>query len=315
LEELPVAVVLQGFQDIRGDLLDLSTYELPRVGLEYLPPQGDQETGKLYFAWGEHYEDVFRATHGWAELDLSDPQTAGLWYFGKTNNYSTNDYIFAIDPAWAEIYTPGLGLVSGRYRDGGWSGQGPALFAYGPWNEGDPPQPGATIFAFPLLLYGSTLDGPSDLMMDNYHHSDEWNGGAWLTAGDRTAVIFVGTKGIGEYWYGFSNGVVWPDEAPFPEIPDPPHDNRGWWSNSFQAQMIFYDPSDLARVATGQMVPSEPQPYAVLDLDDFMFELEWDLQKYRIGPVAYDREHGLLYILELFGDGDKPLVHVFRIGP
>jgi hypothetical protein len=34
----------------------------------------------------------------------------------------------------------------------------------------------------------------------------------------------------------------------------------------------------------------------------------------RIGDVAYDRANNLLYVLELFADGAKPVVHVWRIG-
>jgi hypothetical protein len=52
-------------------------------------------------------------------------------------------------------------------------------------------------------------------------------------------VILVGTKAVGESWYGFSNGVVHPisgdpDET-YPEVPDWPHDDRGWWSEDISA--------------------------------------------------------------------------------
>ena len=67
--------------------------------------------------------------------------------------------------------------------------------------------------------------------MDAYHHSDEWTGGAWLRVGDASAVVFIGTKGIGDCWYGFENGVVWPEGGPHPPVPPPPFDARGWWSS------------------------------------------------------------------------------------
>jgi hypothetical protein len=31
------------------------------------------------------------------------------------------------------------------------------------------------------------------------------------------------------------------------------------------------------------------------------------------GAVAYDRENGLLYVMERLADGYKPLVHVWRV--
>jgi hypothetical protein len=42
--------------------------------------------------------------------------------------------------------------------------------------------------------------------------------------------------------------------------------------------------------------------------------LGWgDQRRYRIGDAAFDRENGFLYILELFTDEAKPVVHVWRI--
>ena len=89
------------------------------------------------------------------------------------------------------------------------------------------------------------------------------------------------------------------------------------------AQILFYDPADLARVAAGQMQSWAPQQYASLDIDGHLFlnpagiEMEMlgtgDQRRYRIGDVTYDRNNGLLYVLELFADGAKPVVHVWRV--
>jgi hypothetical protein len=69
----------------------------------------------------------------------------------------------------------------------------------------------------------------------------------------------------------------------------------------------------------------EPQPYAVVSIDDFLYfnpsGVEQDLlgsgeqRRYRIGDVAYDRDNGLVYVLELFADDAGPVVHVWQIGP
>ncbi len=307
LEDLNTAETLQDFQDIRAGLFP--PLEIGRVGLEYLPPQGAQLRGKLYFAWAQHMgeADTF-ATHGWSELDLSDPQTAGLWRVGEYWNYVTGDYLFAIPPAWAETYTPGLRLATGRFRDGGQGSQGPAIFAIGPWNQGNPPTPGATLPATPLLLYGNVYTEGSPAMQD-YHHSDEWSGAAWLTSGDKSAVIFAGTKGVGECWYGCSDGTVWPDLPPFPpECPE-----RGWWSTAFSGQIIFYDPADLAAVASGARQTWEPQPYAVLEIDAYLYNLQSDQQKSHVNAISFDRENGLLYVIEPLVEGDKSIIHVWRV--
>ena len=98
---------------------------------------------------------------------------------------------------------------------------------------------------------------------------------------------------------------------------------RGWWSTRFEAQFILYDPAQLAQVAAGAIESWEPQPYASLDIDEHLYldppawdlmVLGWDVQRrYRIGAAAYDRENALLYVLELYADGGKPVVHVWRV--
>jgi hypothetical protein len=307
LDDLNTATTLQDFQNIRGNLF--GEFEIPRAGLEYLPAQGAQTTDKLYFCWAQHMgEGETNPSHGWCELDLSNPQTVGAWRIGDYWNYVTTDYIFAIPRAWADANTPGIYLATGRFRDGGQGTQGPTLLAYGPWTEGNPPPPGTTLSAVPLLFYGNiyTPDSPA---MNNYHHSDEWAGGAWLTAGDKSGVIFVGTKGTGDCWYGCSDGTVWPDEPPYPpECPE-----RGWWSTGFEGQILLYDPADLAAVAQGAMETWEPQPYAMLNIDEYLYHIESSQQQHHIGAASFDRERGLLYVFQPLADGDKSLIHVWRV--
>lgn len=222
---------------------------------------------------------------------------------------------------------------------------GPSLFAYGPWLDGSPPAPDRHLQARTLLLYSNTRgEDEIDHRLNGYQHSDEWEGGAWLTTHDgRTAVVFVGTKGSGYHWYGFFSpdgdgmpcveqgltmtGCFNPDgteclEDLRDECPGHVAESRGWWSSRFDAQVIFYDPAELAAVVSGKMQPHAPQPYAVLDIDQHLFlnatvEATMlgtaDQRKYRIGAMAYDRERGFLYVLELFADGPKPVVHVWSI--
>ena len=325
LDELNTAKTLQGFHDITGGAFGY--LEIPRAGLAYLPPQGDQSSGKLHFAWGQHFEDEWPPTHGWSELDLSTPNMAGNWHIDGYSNYLTNDYLFEIPEDWASNYSPGLRLATGRFRDGHWSGLGPALFAIGPWIEGDPPPAGATLEnVTPLLLYGEQLEGALEIDISGEHsmitfsEPDEWSGGAWLTTDDKSAVIFVGTKSLGESWYGFANGVVYPisgdpDEV-YPDVPPWPHDARGWWSEDITAQILFYDPADLVAVATGDAETWEPQPYATMTIDDFLFDPGYDHERQKrflVGAAAFDRERSRLFIMERRADEDKSIVHVFQV--
>jgi len=301
IHDLPIAATLQPFRDI----LNVSHLEIPRTGLAYLPTQGSQTTDKIYFCWGYHMqEEPPDLTHGWCELNLSNPQIARGWYLTGhpiyVRNMSVNDYMFEIPRQWASANTNSKLLATGRYRDGGWSGQGPSLFAISPWAQGNPPPSGVGLQNIPLLLYTSSYEGETNTMV-NYHHSDEWSGGAWITAGNKSAVIFAGTKGYGNCWYGDPNG------------PCINCDNRGWWSDEFRGEIIFYDPNELAAVANGSMQTYEPQPYASLNIDSFLFHIDSPQQLFHVGAICFDRQRGYLYVFQPFADGEKPIIHVWHI--
>jgi hypothetical protein len=147
--------------------------------------------------------------------------------------------------------------------------------------------------------------------MNSYHHSDQWSGAAWLTSGAKSAVVFIGTKGTGDCWYGCPDGTVWPEEPPYP--PDCPE--RGWWSSGFEGQMIFYDADDFAAVVGGTMDTWEPQPYAVLPIDEYLYHITSGQQKEHVGAASFDRQSGLLYVFEPLVDDDKSIVHVWKVRP
>jgi len=302
--DLNRAQTLQGFKNVRAGVGQLENLqEIVRVGIEYLPKQPGQEQDLLYLCWGAHFQEDQEhvASHMSCNLNLGNSQ--GAWWVGERSLYSVNDYLFEIPESWTATNTPGKRLATGRFRDGGWSGQGPSIFAIGPWNHGDPPEPGTILDEVPLLLYSSSYsEEDGNYKMDNYHHSDEWTGAAWLTAGNKSAVIFVGTKGTGECWYGDSNG-------PCMDCPG----DRGWWSTGFEGKIIFYDPADLAQTASGTMQPHEPQPYAEMDIDNYLYHIQSSQQKYHVRGLCYDRQRNFLYIFEFLADGDKCLVHVFEI--
>jgi hypothetical protein len=309
LESLNTAEALQDFHDLHGGFYDY--LEIPRTALAYLPPQGEQSTGKLYFAWAAHMgENETNPSHGWSELTLNDPRLAGPWRIGEYKNYVTGDYLFAVPQDWADRYVSGKTLATGRFRDGGQGAQGPSIITIAPWQEGNPPPANSSLAAIPLLLYGDVYADGSPTM-DNYHHADEWTGAAWLTMADRSAVIFVGTKGTGDCWYGCSDGTVW--EEPYPD--DCPDHDRGWWSTGFEGQIIFYNPTDLAAVATGAMDAWQPQPYAILPIDSYLYGIHDGQQKSHTGAVSFDRERGLLYVFEPLADEDRSVIHVWQVRP
>jgi hypothetical protein len=350
LDDLPYAEFRQDFQDVTAGYFT-EMEEIPKVGLHYLnhPATGP----KIHIGWGQHLQPEGVASHGWFNADLAAPDFAGTWFIGDQNLYSTNGYLFDIPADWADTYAHGRYLATGRMRDGGQGGMGPTLFAYRPWSEdGSPPAPGTHLPETTLLLYENAYNTENIARaLNGYQHPDEWEGGAWLTTPSGTsALLFAGTKGAGtKYWYGF----IHPHGPDFPcvdaHVTDfltcrtaageacPPQDfggccnedaddcvsMRGWWSTRFAAQFILYDPAQLAQVAAGQLEAWQPQPYASIDLDEHLYlnppegdhpMLGWgDQRRSRIGAAAFDRAEGRLYVLELYADGGKPVVHVWQV--
>ena len=232
-------------------------------------------------------------------------QQEGPWYIGQYDTYSTTDYLFSVPQGWADTYTGGRCLATGRMRDGGQGGQGPCIYLIAPWQQGNPPPANAVLNAIPVLQYSTAYwDDPHGgaYTMDRYQHSDMWPGAAWLTAGGNSAVIFAGTKGRGDCWYGNPAGPCLECE------------NRGWWSTYFDGEIVFFDPADLAAVARGEMEPYEPQPYTVMNIDSVLYHIYSPQMYDHVKAITFDRERGLLYVFEPLVDDDKPIVcHVWKV--
>lgn len=115
-------------------------------------------------------------------LDLAlPPPDAVCSVGGRQWVYATNDYLFGIPPEWAAAHLPGYDLASGRFRDGGWGGMGPALFAL---RSRDIMQAGMdeAVRAVPLILYDNSYPGDEGAKMTGCSHADSFSGGAWVDA-------------------------------------------------------------------------------------------------------------------------------------
>jgi len=350
LDELNTAAFIQNFANVaEGYFTDLE--ELPRTGMAYLnhPDTGPL----IHLSWGQHHKpDVSQPSYAWFSTTLTAPDLQGLWYIGDQDWYSLNGYLFEIPAAWADAHAGGRYLGTGRQMDGGWGGMGPSLFAYRPWQaNGSPIVSGTHLSEAVLLLYEDTQDNGDVVQGANtlagHQHPDEWEGGAWITTPlGKSAVLFVGNKGTGaKYWYGYRNpaGAEYPcvnaqaaseftacrlaDGSPCPAgdmVECEGHTSaKGWWCAEFTPRFLLYNPDDLAQVAAGVLEPWEPQPYAYLDVGAYIFDNpagvdlemlgEGIQRRYLFGAAAYDRARGRLFVLELFADETKPVVHVWQV--
>lgn len=305
---LNTAATLQPFTDVRP--FNPGGTDMLLGDVEYLPPQGTQTAARLHCTWGRYFQFEKCVSQGWSGLNLSNPDLAGGWFVGPSNsspaNFSVDSYLFAIPEAWAAAHAAGRRLATGRFH-GGISGQGPSVFAIAPWQHGDPPLPNTVLGYTTLLKYEDPV-GPHT--MTDWREADEWWGGAWLTtSGGKESVVFVGTKASGDCWYGFADGSRFPDCLPGCAN----YQDRGWWASGMRASFLFYDPADLAAVAAGTKPSYEPQPYALLDVNGVLFRAHTVNSKRRLGACAFDAERGFLYVLDPLSDGDKSLVHVWKL--
>jgi hypothetical protein len=124
--QLNAAQTLQPFADVTGGLRQRPVgdggIQPDKVGgVAYLPRQGSQKTDKLYWTLFKYYHvmpgDLY--SHGWSDLDLSNPLAKGLWHLGPfaDGNYSskrTANYVFDVPVEWADEYLDGKYLISGK---------------------------------------------------------------------------------------------------------------------------------------------------------------------------------------------------------
>jgi len=299
---LPIAETIQSFHAVPGRLTDVERMEILRAGLEYVPGGVAGTADRLFFCWAEHFQDD-GPSHGSCDPDLSVSDTAGPWWVDRIDIYAVNDYLFSIPEQWSIRYLPGCYLAAGRFRDGGWSGQGPSLIALNPGDTDYPPAAGAQLENLPLILYDSSEGaGDSAQTMAGYHHSDEWTGGAWIDSQSYRAVVFVGTKGRGNCWYGDRDGPCLDCRG-----------ERGWWSDRFEGGILFYDPDDLAAVARGEAAPHDPQPYAFMVVDEVLLHVFSTQQWHHLGPCAWDPRRGILYVSEPMADNARSIIHAWKI--
>ena len=315
--DLNRAASLQPFGDVTGGLKDQVPVDgQGNVGVMYFPKMGNQTSDKLYWVAYQSYNvnAVDFLSTGWAEQTLADPQAKGLWHIGTYHAMATSRYLMEIPQSWADVNAGGKYIGGGRNREAGCCGssKGPALFAFAPWANGNPPVAGSSVDAKQLLFYSAypndnTLPGGFQPRgahsFPGYQACDDWSGGAWVTtAANKSALLFVGRKSLGTTRYG----------NPLPTDSDQTY---GYHCDPFEPQILFYNPDDIAAVAKGTKDPGDPVPYAVLKPAQYF----WPSTAWHMGGVAYDRARGLLYVVQTLayyeGCCDSyPIVHVFSVG-
>jgi hypothetical protein len=313
-ESLPRAAVLRSQVDITGGRLDNCIYYdedgngqecLYRevAGLEYLPNINRivWNLRDWYNVGGQDLDSL-----GWSNLKMR--RARGMWYIGprfssEFHNGKTCDYLFLAPESFASTCLEGKRLISGNHRGAGAFGgsQGPTLYALAPWEDGKPQPPRAELDALALVYYPEVLEcieNPELCHFPGYRTADIWAGGAWIEAGDKSAVLIFGRKGLGPNYYGPGNL----DCDPY----------KGWHADPYEPQILFYDPADIVKVREGAMKPWQVVPYEVAVPRGVM--LAGDCASF--GAVAYDSKRRMIYATEPgAGEWGAVAVHVWQVKP
>ncbi len=315
-QQLPAAELLaplRGFADdlVRRDLGEWAEFTAAS-GIEYVPARGAQTRAKLYGTidcWycvgDETFPTVFMS-----ELDGSNPR--GLFHVGPRelpfHGNKSGDYLFTVPQWYADRHLGGRTLVTGKTRGASFGSMGPTLFAFRPWET---EAPGGDLDAVAMLWYrldwGCASPNVSDKSLCDYPGftmGDKWEGGAFVESGGRCTVILDGRKGLGGNHYG-----------------EPRRDDcslyKGYHSDPYERQVVFYDVEELGEVAAGRRQPWTVVPYRTWRPTELYNRDAAGHSCSEVGGMAYDRQGRRLFIIEkslpAFNLDDQAVVHVWRV--
>lgn len=323
----------------------------------YVPAKGAQTSPKLYWTTFEYYNVSGRdySSIGWADVNLTN--SVGQWHVGPPagsdwdspyHGQKYGDYLIPIDQAWADRYTGGKSLLAGRYREAGAAGgsMGPVLTAIAPWQDGNPPAPGASLSALPLMYFNTISQHTSDTSWMEfrlngdpdytyYSAGDHWRGGAWIQRGTKKALVLGGRHGTYDGDPACStashgdgcHGAIGSTTPPYcygeggSTCPSPigVSNSKGYHTGPYKPRLIFIDPDELADVAQGKRSPKSIDAYASFDPSK---DWPWtDSDRLNdIAGVAYDSNNGFLYVAQANayrpGGGYStpwPVIHVYKV--
>jgi hypothetical protein len=212
-------------------------------------------------------------------------------------------YMGAVAPEWQSAF-------KGKWFTGecclsiiGTTSHGPALFAFDPTDL-----PSAA--AVPLVYYSST----NPLAPYGAAGSHPIFNGVTRVTGvvqipGTSSVLFFGSTGTGEFCYGPGTADQSKAGKSASDIGDtadnycydPSYSAKGDHAYPYVAYVWAYDANDLAAAAGRKQNPWQPRPYTTLTI----------LAGNPILGATIDPATRRIYVTEAFGDGLRPVVHVF----
>ncbi len=203
-------------------------------------------------------------------------------------------YLFEVPADFASQYLGGRRLITGFSREAGALGgsQGPTLIAF---DRGNPSS------ALDLVWYRQhypecNWDDYSTCDFPGYRTADSWEGATWVRSAAGDAILIVGQKGLGDNFYGDAR-------------PGDCSSYKGYHSDPYEGQIIFYDPADIVDRLEGNLEPWEVLPYATMVLNGVG---GWG-ECTDAGGMTFDQDSGRLYLVHKSGAGNgQPIIHVWQ---
>jgi hypothetical protein len=186
---------------------------------------------------------------------------------------------------------------------------GPTLFAFKPWES---EAPSGDFDAVALLWYrldwNCASPNVSDKSLCDYPQftmGDKWEGAAFVeSSAGRCAIIMNGRKGLGTNHYGLPRNS---DCGLY----------KGYHSDPYERQVIFFDIEELGRVAAGEREPWTVVPYRIWRPTEFYNRDAQGRSCSEVGGMTFHRGTRRLYIIEKslpeFNVDDQAIVHVWQV--
>ena len=347
LGDLNVARTVHDWTDITAGRWNQGLEEPIVGGMAVVPARGTQKKDKIYWltsTWFNPGKDV--ATLGMSDLDFSRPngrgpwRIAGSWWHGPGLPSSrTSRYMFTIPQAWADRYVHGYSIATGENKPNGFGSRGACIYAVRPWETDEPPGAGADIDSIELLCPGMDFAHRRNYdrsSWDYFSYVDKQLSAVWVDVNGRGAVMFVGSVATltandtgdcdpavenCEYYKsdlpGDNEDLVTPYTSPG-KSPDACPSSGDFQGEPYYRVLWLYGVDDLQAVVQGKKNSYEPQPYAIYNLENYLW-MEGRCALNHIGGIAYDAAGQRIFVAELKVDDSvsqydiTPIIHVFKV--
>jgi uncharacterized protein YegP (UPF0339 family) len=299
---LPTAPLLQKFRDITNGDITATTSTLGFDSNGASPRGFLASNGRLIFSAVNWYSYRQNASHGVASVDF----TANQSWSGFYRPSSSVVPIRAIAGSMANIPTSLQTALGGKALTGGSSVSIISTSSYGPALSSFDPDSIGVVSDFrttPLLYYPENHPVCGNPGCDNtnnaiFNWGSSIRGFAVVPSAD--SILFVGTHGVGGYWYGGMTGPNGEQELPG-NMWQGPH------STAYEYRVWAYRVSDLALVKAGKAKPWDIKPYAIIRLP----ELSAEDPLGRIASSTFDQDSGLLFVATGFREEAK--IYVYKV--